>query len=391
MSSTTQHTGQLRDFHEGILLRSLLRRDVALNGSTWLPLALVLGAVGAVAYADHLVVSISLVYLYILPIGVGAIFLRKRVSYGFIVVCVLLHDYYSPRGINPGLRVFHNLSATLCFAFVVYVIQRYMEQREALARTVQRQRDELVKDVELAAQVQRLFLPSGERAVPGLDIAGLMQPARGVGGDYYDYFPIGAHTTQIVVADVAGKGVSAALLMSATAAVMRLEASQNRNMLEQVARLNKEIHSVSDSDRFVTLFVAEVNTEKRTLQYVNCGHNPGILFRAETGAISLMKSSCPPIGLSPEEVCEQAAEDLVAGDILVFYTDGVTEAKNRLGEQFGMEQLSAAVRRGPSLPPEEIMANIYNAAADFCGDDFDDDVTILVVRCNFDESPTLSS
>jgi sigma-B regulation protein RsbU (phosphoserine phosphatase) len=379
------------DFHQRILLRALLRKDVALNGPAWLPLALVLGAVGAVAYADHLVISISLVYLYILPIAVGAIFLRKWISYGFIVICVLLHDYYSPRGINPALRIFHNLSAMLCFAFVVYLIQRYMDQREALSKTVQRQRDELVKDVELAAQVQRMFLPSGAGAISGLEIAGLMQPARGVGGDYYDYFPIGAHTTQIVVADVAGKGVSAALLMSATAAVMRLEASQNRNMLEQVARLNKEILSVSDSDRFVTLFVAELNTQKRTLQYVNCGHNPALLFRAETGAISLMKSSCQPIGLSLEEICEQAVEDLVAGDILVFYTDGVTEAKNRLGEQFGLEQLSAAVRLGSSLSPEEIMAKIYNAAADFCGDDFDDDVTILVVKCNFDGSPTLSS
>src|ERR1700737_5353296 len=115
MTTTTQPLmpAKLRDSREGILLRSLLRKDVALNGPAWLPLALVLGAVAAVAYADHLVVSISLVYLYILPVAVGAIFLRKRVSYGFIVVCVLFHDYYSPRGINPALRTFYNLSA-LC-------------------------------------------------------------------------------------------------------------------------------------------------------------------------------------------------------------------------------------------------------------------------------------
>src|SRR6266446_4264101 len=152
MTTTTQPLtpAKLRDFHESALLRSLLRKDVALNGPAWLPLALVLGALSAVAYADRLVVSISLVYLYILPLSVGAIFLRKKVSYSLIVVCILFHDYYSPRVINPGLRIFHNLSAMLCFAFVVYVIQRYMEQREALAKTVQRQRDDLLKDVELA-------------------------------------------------------------------------------------------------------------------------------------------------------------------------------------------------------------------------------------------------
>ena len=121
----------LRDLRERILLLSLLRKDVALIGPVWLPLTLVLGGDSAVAYADHLIVSISLIYLYILPIAVGAIFLRKSVSYGLIVVCVLFHDYCSPRGINPGLRIFHNLSAMLCFAFVVYLIRRYMEQREA--------------------------------------------------------------------------------------------------------------------------------------------------------------------------------------------------------------------------------------------------------------------
>jgi phosphoserine phosphatase RsbU/P len=392
MATTTQPQlpAKLRDFHESVLLRSLLRKDVALNGPAWLPLALVLGALSAVAYADHLV-SISLVYLYILPIAVGAIFLRKKVSYSLIVICVLFHDYYSPRYINPGLRIFHNLSAMLCFAFVVYVIQRYMEQREALVKTVRQQRDALLKDVELAGQVQRLFLPSGKPVIAGLEIAGMMHPAQGVGGDYYDYFPIDPHTTQIIIADVAGKGVPAALLMSATAAAMRLEANHDRNMIEQVERLNTGIHSVSDADRFVTLLVAEIDAPERTLRYVNCGHNPALLFRAKTSTLTRMDASCPPIGLSPEEICEQASEDLMTGDVLVFYTDGVTEAENRLGEEFGMKRLSDVVRHDSSLSAEDLMLNIYKAAADFCGDNFNDDVTILVVKCNFDSSSTPSS
>ena len=381
----------LRGPHEGVPLLSVLRKDVALSGPAWLPLSLVLGAVGAVAYADHFVASISLVYLYLLPIVLGAIFLREEISYSLIVVCVLFHDYYSPRGINPRLRIFHNLSAMLCFALVVYVILRYMEQREALARTIQQQGDDLLKDVDLAAQVQRLFLPQGKPAIAGLEIAGMMLPARGVGGDYYDYIPIDAHTTQIVIADVAGKGVPAALLMSATAAAMRLEANLDRSMLEQVERLNTRIHSVSGGERYVTLLAAEIDAQKRTLRYVNCGHNPALLFRAKTGTLSLLNSSCPPIGLFPEEICELAAEGLMAGDFFVFYTDGVTEAENRLGEEFGMERLSATVRSGSSLSAEDLMSNIYTAAADFCGDKFGDDVTLLVVKCNFDGSTTVSS
>jgi len=353
---------------------------------------LVLGAFGAVAYADHLVVSISLVYLYILPLGVGAIFLRRKISYSLIVVCILFHDYNSPRNLNPGLRIFHNLSAMLCFAFVVYFIQRYIEQREALAKTIQQQRDDLLHDVELAAQVQRLFLPVGKPAIAGLQIAGMMQPARGVSGDYYDYIPIDAHSIQIVIADVAGKGVPAALLMSATAAAMQLEANHDRDMLEIVGRLNAGIHSVSDGERYVTLLLAEIDARKRTLHYVNCGHNPALLFGAKKDTLTRLNSACPPIGISAEEICETASANLSVGDVLVFYTDGVTEAQNQLGEEFGMKRLSAAVRRGSSLSAEALMNDIFSSAADFCGAaGFNDDVTILVVKCDFDDSATPSS
>jgi len=176
--------------------------------------------------------------------------------------------------------------------------------------------------------------------------------------------------------------------MSATAAAMRLEANRDRNMLEQVERLNTEIGAVTDPEQYVTLLVAEIDTHKRIIHYVNCGHNPALLFRAETGTLTRMNSSCPPIGLSPEEICELASADLMAGDMLVFYTDGVTEAENRLGEEFGTERLSAVVQRGSSLSADGLMVDIFNSAAEFCSEvGFNDDVTILVVKCNFEGSP----
>jgi sigma-B regulation protein RsbU (phosphoserine phosphatase) len=215
---------------------------------------------------------------------------------------------------------------------------------------------------------------------------------RGVGGDYYDYIPIDSDTVQIAIADVAGKGVPAALLMAATAAGLRLEATRDRNMLQQVARLNAEIGAVSDPERYVTLLVAEIDTHKRTVQYVNCGHNPALLFRAKTGTLTRMDSSCPPIGLSPDEICELASAELSSGDVLVFYTDGVTEAENGIGEEFGMERLSAVVRDGSSLTAEELTINIFNSAAGFCGDvGFHDDVTVVVVKCQFDGSADVSA
>jgi sigma-B regulation protein RsbU (phosphoserine phosphatase) len=291
------------------------------------------------------------------------------------------------RHISPELRIFHNLSALLCFFFVVWIIQRYIRQREGLAKTVQQQRDALLQDVELAAQVQRMFLPSGRPSIAGLEIAGMMQPAKGLSGDYYDYIPIDAHTMQIVIADVSGKGVSAALLMAATAAAAQLEANHERNMLEIVGRLNTGILSVSDGEHYVTLLLAEIDADKKTLHYVNCGHNPALLFRSDTSKVTRLNSSCAPIGISPEESCELASADLAAGDVLVFYTDGVTEAQNDLGEEFGTERLSALLERGSSLSAESLMSAIFSSVADFCNRvGFADDVTILVVKCNFDGS-----
>jgi serine phosphatase RsbU (regulator of sigma subunit) len=367
--------------------RSLLRGEVAAGGPQWLPVALVFGSIGAVAYADFIVTSISLGYLYILPLGISAMFLRSQISYGLIAVCVFLHDLFGPPYPNQEARITHNLTALVAFTFVVYVIQRYVKQRELLDKTVREQRDQLLQDIELAARVQRMFLPIHRPSIAGLEIAGTMQPARGVGGDYYDYTPVNEHTIQLVIADVAGKGVPAALLMSATAAAVQLEVTEKRDMLEVVNRLNNGIHSVSDGDRYVTLVLADIGVHTRSLRYVNCGHNPALLFQARTGDVTLMNSFCFPVGMFDSEACEIKRADLAAGDILVLYTDGITEAEDLQGEEFGLERLSAVVRRDSSLSAEELMKNIFQSAQDFCqGVGFNDDATLLVVKCNFEDA-----
>jgi serine phosphatase RsbU (regulator of sigma subunit) len=377
---------KLRDLRGATVFQPLLRPDVSSAGPRWLPLLLVFGSIAAVAYADHIAVHISLGYLYILPLGVGAMFLRSGVSYGLIVVCAFLHDLFAPPYVNWANRIAHNVSAMLAFTFVVYIIQRYMKQREQLTKAVRQQRDSLLQDVELAAKVQRLFLPLGKPAIAGLQIAGMMNPAKGIGGDYYDYIPIDEHSIQLVIADVAGKGVAAALLMSATAAAVHLEVNEQRDMLQVVNRLNTSIHSVSsDGERFVTFLMAEVDAKNQKLRYVNCGHNPALLFRAGTGKVTRMNASCAPIGMILGPPCELVSVDLVLGDVLVFYTDGVTEAENLLAEEFGMERLSAVVQRSSSLSAEALVDDIFESAANFSKDvGFSDDVTILVVKCEFD-------
>src|SRR5580704_2862716 len=168
--------GELRELRERAPLLSLLRKYVASNRPTWFPLVLVLAAIAAVAYADHVVVVPSLIYLYILPLTISAVFLRKEVSYGLIVACLSFHFLDSAPQIRLALRIFHDVSALVCFTFVVYVIERYAQQQKSLLKAVEQQRDDLLNDVELAAEVQRLFLPVGKPAVAGLEIAGMMQP-----------------------------------------------------------------------------------------------------------------------------------------------------------------------------------------------------------------------
>jgi sigma-B regulation protein RsbU (phosphoserine phosphatase) len=151
--------------------------------------------------------------------------------------------------------------------------------------------------------------------------------------------------------------------------------------------LNNGIHSVSDGDRYVTLVLADIDVHTRSLRYVNCGHNPALLFQARTGDVTLMNSSCFPVGMFDSEACEIKRADLAAGDILVLYTDGITEAEDLQGEEFGLERLSAVVRRDSSLSAEELMKNIFQSAQDFCqGVGFNDDATLLVVKCNFEDA-----
>jgi sigma-B regulation protein RsbU (phosphoserine phosphatase) len=174
--------------------------------------------------------------------------------------------------------------------------------------------------------------------------------------------------------------------MSATAAAVQLEAGEDRNMQDIVRRLNGKIQAVSDGERYVTLILAEIDVKEKKLHFINCGHNPALVLRNKTGSLSQINSNCPPIGLFKREIWQLDSLELESGDVLVFYTDGVTETEDTSGEEFGMERLSAVVRRGARLTPEQLMRDIFESSAGFSGENgFRDDVTILVAKCNFED------
>jgi len=312
---------------------------------------------------------------------VAAILLPRRITFTLTLICVFLHDLLGRPYSTLLVRIVDNLTALIGFGFVVAMTHKFVAQRNSLSGLIRRQRDDLLKEVDLAASVQRLFLPLNRPAIPGFDIAATMHPARGVGGDYYDYIPLPNNKLGLIIADVAGKGVSAALLMAAASAAVRVDAGDPRRISETVDRLNRELHGLMGGSRFMTMILGELEPESRRLRYANCGHNPALLFRATKLQARWLSATCTPVGLFPILHCEPEQITLESGDVMVWYTDGLTEAENQAGEQFGPRKIFDIVRSNWGASAQEIVDLLYQEVINFSErDTFDDDLTIMALK-----------
>ncbi|MFI5180442.1 MAG: PP2C family protein-serine/threonine phosphatase [Thermoanaerobaculia bacterium] len=242
------------------------------------------------------------------------------------------------------------------------------------------EKERMEREIELAASIQKTILPDSIPAVPGLMLAGGNRPTRQVGGDYFDVFPLPDGRTAFCVADVAGKGVPAALLVSTVHAGLRILLDTGLvDLPDLVGRLQRHLLGYRSTRKFVTLFLALFDPSSGTVRYVNAGHNPGI--RLASGATSLLPSSGPPIGILPHAVHREASVTLVPGDTLVLYSDGITEAVNTSDEEFGMDRLVALIRGAEHESPEILSGQIFEAVSDFTrGVAQYDDQTVLVAR-----------
>jgi len=368
-------------YADGRLSRVAAETIAALKSSTWWAFLVVVLAIGCVAYADNRVEGVSLGYLYILPLSFSAILLPSRLTYPLVVVCIFFHDLFGPPIHHLQGRILHNLTALIGFIFVVAILQWFVAQRNALNELTRHQRDALLKEVELAAEVQRLFLPRSDPEVAGFEVAGAMHPARVVGGDYYDYIERPDGRMRLVIADVCGKGVAAALLMSATAAAVQLETNEPRKLGDVARHLNKELYALQDDARFVTVLLGELEPRSGRLKYINCGHNPALLLRGDGGETIWLHASCTPVGMSPEMDCSLEEITLAPGDIMVWYTDGLTEASNRDANEFGTERLLESVRVHSGGSAREICDDLWREVAAFTQrDSLDDDLTLMVIK-----------
>jgi sigma-B regulation protein RsbU (phosphoserine phosphatase) len=244
------------------------------------------------------------------------------------------------------------------------------------AEAERRRRSEL----EIAANVQQKLFPKNLRAMRTADYAGTCVAAREVGGDYYDFLEISDHQLGLVLADVSGKGVPAALLMANLQACFRnLAPGALLRPTEVLEGINRHFYESTTAERFATLFFAAYDDRTRRLRYVNCAQVAPLLLRA-SGELELLGPTALMLGAFPRWRCRESQVDLRAGDVLVVYSDGVTEAGMDKGEEFGEERLVRLVRGSGGLTADALVHRIVNEVAAFSGASRTDDVTVVVLR-----------
>ena len=242
-------------------------------------------------------------------------------------------------------------------------------------------REKARRELEIAHEVQERLFPQEYPAVSGLDYAGACRPALGVGGDYYDFIRTSETKLGIAIGDVSGKGIPAALLMATLRAYLRGQTIRGEgDLAAMMATLNALVYESSAANRYATFFFGQYDVATRTLEFVNCGHNPPMVFR-HSGTVVRLDVGGPVIGLIEHTCYTQGSIVLGAGDVLVAFTDGISEAMNGKDEEWGEERLAAAVVPVRALQARRLIERIMQEADTFvAGARQYDDMTVVVVR-----------
>ncbi len=246
------------------------------------------------------------------------------------------------------------------------------------------QREAMKREVEIAREVQERLFPQNLPKIGGLDYCGLCRPARGVGGDYYDFLPLPNGELGVAIGDVAGKGISAALMMASLQASLRGQTMTGpEDLAGVVGRVNRLVYDVSSPERYATFFFARYDPRSRKLTFVNAGHNPPMLLRRHGSQWQLqrLEQGGTVVGLFPHFDYTQSTVELAPGDLLAAYTDGISEAMNEREEEWGEEQLLAVLKECSRLTAAETIARMMDAADAFtAGAKQYDDMTMVVLK-----------
>jgi phosphoserine phosphatase RsbU/P len=239
------------------------------------------------------------------------------------------------------------------------------------------EKERIERELELAAAIQRQILPRDLPAVPGLEIAARNRPTRQVGGDYYDVFPLSRGRLAFLVADVSGKGVPAALLVSTVHAAVHLQIDDAKTIAELIGRIDRHLQKYAATRKFLTCFFGLIEPDTGTLRYVSAGHNPALL-RRRSGAIEQLRATGVPLGMFPNASWREETAAVERGDLLCVYSDGITEALNTADEEFGLERLARLLGDDP---PARVCEAVFEAVSAFAGEAPQyDDQTLLLLR-----------
>jgi uncharacterized protein YndB with AHSA1/START domain len=234
------------------------------------------------------------------------------------------------------------------------------------------------QEYEEAREVQQGLMPKQIPQIPGVEISGSWRPARIVGGDYFDVFDFSERRVGLCIADVSGKGMPAALLMSNLQAVVKALASEDISPKELVEKVNRVMCRNTTEAKFITLFYGLLDVDDKTLRYANAGHNAPILTRRD-GAQVRLEAGGLILGIFQEGIYEEGEIELRPGDRLVMFTDGLSEAVDGEGEEFGEERVAELSRCTRQLSAEALRRGLLEQVTEFCTGGFEDDATILVV------------
>jgi serine phosphatase RsbU (regulator of sigma subunit) len=340
----------------------------------------VVAGMSAVAYADKSVASVSLAPLYFLPLALSALLHPLRISFALSVVCLGLHDLLGPVRDAGVPHITKDATTLLGYIFVVIVVNQLGTQRRRLAALAEKQRDELAKEIQLAAEVQQSILPRSIPTVPGFDFAARMYPAKTVAGDYYGFIELPAGEIAVVIADVSGKGVAAGLLMPSIEVALRMDAARFSSTSDLLQTFNNVVCQITSGRRFISLFYGKLYPQSQSLEYTNAGHNPPLVIRAGTDPSPLDKGG-PVLGVLPNSHYESEKISLRQGDVLVFYTDGAVEAENPAGEQYSAERLSRTVGLHLQQNARELIETIYTSVVQFRKTtSLADDLTLVLLK-----------
>lgn len=236
------------------------------------------------------------------------------------------------------------------------------------------------EQLHIAHNIQQRLLPAQAPAVPGYDIAAICLPTHEIGGDYYDYIDLTDGMLGLVVADVSGEGIPAALVMTAFRALIRTQARSRWSPAHIAQMVNRILPEFTGQANFVTAVYGILNPAEGTFRYANCGHNPPLVLRAR-GQMELLDRTGPLLGVIPQAKYSMGEVLLEPGDRLVLYTDGVVEAANQDGQIFGTERLTRLKALSQDIPAAQLIDAIIQATNVFSGSDsFEDDVALVVVK-----------